>query len=69
MVKNARDEWIQQIREAGESIVKNAESIVGTEQYLMGLDVNVNVNPNEQLPEITVNRKFLPDKHIERIAN
>lgn len=67
MIKNTRDEWIRQIREACESISKNAESIVGTEQYLMGLDVTVNVNSNEELPEITVKRRFLPDNYIERV--
>lgn len=66
---NARDEWIRQIREAGESLIKNAESIVGTERYLMGLDVTVDINANEEVPEITVKRRFLPDKYIERVKD
>lgn len=61
------DEWIRQIREAGESLIKNAESIVGSERYLMGLDVSVNINANDEAPEITVMRRFMPDKFIERV--
>lgn len=67
MFKAAREEWVRQVREAGESLIKNAESIVGSERYLTGLDVSVDINPDDEVPEIRVSRRFFPDAYIERI--
>lgn len=67
MFEEAREEWVRQVREAGESLIKNAESIVGSERYLMGLDVRVDINANDEVPEIKVSRRFLPDAYIERV--
>ncbi len=59
MPDNWREQWIDWIRSAGESITENAESIVGTEQKLANVSVTVSIYPGE-IPTITVSRDFYP---------
>lgn len=61
-----REEIIRQIREIGESLIKNAESIAGSESMFAGLELNIYINPEEGLPEICIDRVFYPEKTIER---
>lgn len=59
MNDNWREQWVDWIRSAGESIAENAESIVGTEDNLDNVSVTVSIHPGE-LPIITVSRDFYP---------
>ena len=67
---NGNKEFVRQIREAGESLIKNAESIVGSETYLSGLKINIECFTGEMIEplEITVTKSFYPEKYIERIG-
>lgn len=67
---NGNEEFVRQIREAGESLIKNAESIVGSETYLSGLKINIECFTGETIEplEITVTKSFYPEKYIERIG-
>lgn len=60
-----REEYIRQVRYAGESIIKNAESIVGTEKYMGDLKLHVSINPDESAPTIKIDRTFLPEKFVK----
>ena len=53
-------EWIDYMRMAGESIAKNAESIVGDEELLRSVSVTISLYPGEA-PEIDISRQFLPE--------
>ena len=64
---NKYEEFVRQVREIGESLVKNAESIVGTEEYLTGINISVDVEYHST-PEITINKSFYPEKYIERVV-
>lgn len=58
--KHPYQEWIDYMRMAGESIAKNAESIVGDEELLRSVSVSIWLSPGEA-PEIDISRQFLPE--------
>lgn len=65
MTNNSHDDYVRQVRAIGESLIKNAESIVGSERYLSGLRVYATVDPDNGVPEISVSRDFYPEKIFE----
>lgn len=56
-----RDEWIEYLKMCGESIIKNAESIVGTEAKLMDVTVTIHLN-HAEIPTINIDRNFVPEE-------
>ena len=58
-------EIIEIVKDVGQSIIDNAESIVGTEKYLSGLTIRININHSE-IPTINIDRDFYPEGYIER---
>lgn len=64
--KDIHEELIRQIREVGESLIKNAESIAGTENFVSGVDIFVDLNVDVDAPEISVTRKFIPERFFDR---
>lgn len=63
---NPREDIVRQVRAVGESIIKNAESIVGTELYLSGLTIKAEVSCwGSEIPEISISRSFTPEKIVE----
>lgn len=64
---DARENMIQQIREAGESLIKNAKSLVGTEKYISDIRISFSVDPHPMgLPYIDVTKTYYPEKPFER---
>lgn len=61
------EKLVRQIRAVGESLIKNAESIAGTETYLTGIDISVYLEAgiDTELPEINVTKRFVPEKIVE----
>lgn len=59
-LKHKHQKWIDYMRMAGESIAKNAESIVGDEELLRSVSVTICLSPGEA-PEIDISRQFLPE--------
>lgn len=68
MMEQKKQELTRCIREIGESLIKNAESIVGSEKYLKNIYISVNLNDQEE-PSIEVTKEFLPEKFIERTGD
>lgn len=64
-----REELIQQIKDCGEAIIKNAETILGDEKYFLNLRIafTINKDKEEDIPKITIQRNFIPEQQIERI--
>lgn len=60
-----REEGIRQIKEIGESLILNAESIVGTEKYLCNVCIRVNIEPGD-IPKIDISRTFFPEGCLEK---
>lgn len=64
--RDIRDEMVRQVRYIGESLIKNAESIVGTEKYIAEIKISASVDSKQDsLPHIEVNRSFLPERMVE----
>lgn len=58
--ESPREKGIRQIKEIGESLILNAESIVGTEKYLCNVCIRVEINPSN-IPKIDISRTFFPE--------
>ena len=54
------EKMVEVLKKCGQSIIENAESIVGHEPYLKGVRVTVNLNPSEATT-INVDRDFYPE--------
>lgn len=60
-----REEGIRQIKEIGESLILNAESIVGTEKHLCSICIRAEINPGD-IPKIDISRTFFPEGYLEK---
>ena len=65
--KHPHEELVRQICEAGESLIKNAESIAGSEKYVSGLTIRVDFSKDFN-PVIRVSKDFVPEKYLERVS-
>ena len=62
--ENWREEYVRRVRNVGESLIKNAESIVGTEEYFSFLRISVDFE-RDGADQICVNRRFYPERLFE----
>lgn len=61
-----RNELIDQIKHCGQTIIDNAESILGDERYFMSLTVIFDIQRNKNcIPDIQVQRRFIPELEID----
>lgn len=61
----ARDKLIRKIKQIGESLIKNAESIVGKEEYIAS--ITINCYPcviGDEPPEIRISKSFVPENFV-----
>lgn len=66
----SRNELIEQIKHCGQSIIDNAESILGNERYFESITVIFDINRDRNLiPDIQIQRRFIPESEIENIKN
>lgn len=61
-----KEEKVQQLKECGQSIIDNAESIYGNYGLPQGLKVTIDMPVNGS-PTITLERHFAPEGLIERL--
>lgn len=66
-VKNRREEMIQRIKDCGQYIIDNAETILGDEKYIRELYLTCNFFDRSESPYITINKDVIPDSFIERV--
>ena len=59
----SNEDRLKQIKDAGQAIIDNAESIMGNEQFRTGLTIHVEF-PLHDIPTITVERSFIPDRVV-----
>lgn len=61
----ARDKLIRKIQQIGESLIKNAESIVGTEEYITQLTISCYPCVlDDEVPTIHISKSFAPENYI-----
>lgn len=64
----SRDEFVQQIKECGQSIIDNAEMIYNHFQFpTEGLMIEIDVD-RDRAPTITVVKKFIPETFCQRLG-
>ena len=66
----SRNELIEQIKHCGQSIIDNAESILGNERYFESITVIFDINRDRNWkPNIQIQRRIIPESEIENIKN
>ena len=58
---------IQNIKDCGQSLIDNAETIVGDYKYANGFMINCFVDGINEAPYISVGVDFCPEHFIERL--
>ena len=65
-----REKLIRKIKAIGQSLIDNAESIVGTEKHLSRLTISCYPNPfDDEIPDIHVKKSFVPETWVEEVSN
>lgn len=70
--EEVRDNVINQVRCAGQSLINNAESMVGTEELLTDFSISINFSvsaDNAFIPSIDISKSILPDTYVEYMYN
>jgi hypothetical protein len=62
-------EMIQRIKDCGQYIVDNAESILGDEKYIRELYLTMNFWDIGEAPYISVNKDIIPDGYMEGVRD
>lgn len=68
MMEQNKQELARRIKEIGESLIKNAESIVGNEQYVKSIYISAKVSTSDD-PVIELDKEFWPERFIDRTGN
>ena len=63
---NSREEIIQNIKDCGQSLIDNAEEMVGNHKFLTDITITCYVSERYYPPYINVSTDFLPENFIER---
>ena len=63
----SKEETILRIKEAAQSIIDNAESIVGDEKTRTNISITIDVNNVDQLPIVNINKELIPEGFLNRI--
>lgn len=53
---------VEQLKACAETIIKNAEDIIGSFDYPGGITIRIYINPEESRPCINIDRDIFPDK-------
>lgn len=63
----SKEETVLRIKEAAQSIIDNAESIVGDEKTRTNISITIDVNNVDQLPIVNINKELIPEGFLNRI--
>lgn len=63
----SKEETVLRIKEAAQSIIDNAESIVGDEKTRTNISITIDVNNVDQLPVVNINKELIPEGFLNRI--
>lgn len=66
MKQDPREKLIRKVKAIGQSLIDNAESIVGTEKYLTNLSISCYPCPlDNEVPDIRISKSFVPETWVE----
>lgn len=66
-MRYTREELIQNIKDCGQSLIDNAENIVGNYKYLGEIEITCFPNITDDAVRIEVNNSFYPEKFVEKL--
>jgi hypothetical protein len=67
MKRNSREKLIQNIKDCGQSLIDNAENIIGNYKYLGEITIYCFPNEHDEPPHIEVTNKFYPENYVEKL--
>lgn len=62
-----KEELIEHIKAYGQSIIDNAEKIVGDYKFDTGTYIELHVGNCDEAPYISVTKDFIPERFVENI--
>lgn len=62
-----KEELIEHIKACGQSIIDNAEKIVGDYKFDTGTYIELHVGNCDEAPYISVTKDFIPERFVENI--
>ena len=62
-----REEIIQNIKDCGQSLIDNAEKMIGDYQFFRDITITCYVNETDQAPYVNIDASFIPENFIKRI--
>lgn len=63
----SKEETVLRIKEAAQTIINNAESIVGDEKTRTNISITIDVNNIDQLPIINITKELIPEDFLSRM--
>ena len=63
----SKEETVLRIKEAAQSIIDNAESIVGNEKTRTNISITIDVNNIDQLPIVNITKELIPEGFLNRM--
>lgn len=63
----SKEETVLRIKEAAQSIINNAESIVGDEKTRTNISITIDVNNIDQLPIVNITKELIPEDFLNRM--
>ena len=67
-MKLSTEELVKRVKDCGEALINNAESIVGNFQHGTELTIWCHVDATDAPPTIEYGRTIIPEKFVERSA-
>lgn len=64
--KDRKQEIIERIKDCGQYIIDNAETILGDEKYIASLYLTCNFFDTNEAPYVTINKDVIPDSFVQR---
>ena len=62
----SKEKNIRDIKDAGQSLIDNAESIVGDYEYLSSIGIHIDLDANDRYtPKINTSVDFYPEQYME----
>ena len=65
--KLTREQVIQNIKDCGQSLIDNAESIVDGYKFRCATTITCYVDNDDRAPYISVDTEFIPEKFVDRM--
>ena len=67
MKKDWKAELIQNIKDCGQSLIDNAENMIGDYKFFRDITITCYVNERDEAPYISIDTSFIPEGFVKRL--